>query len=233
MTTTWPRYRNIESDDCGQCSYSPYQHSCGGQQALDQYRGGHGGLGGYPSDTYPRPGHPCCQVEVDGGHREQYLQQQQQLPVKYSKSEKRERREREREQRDREQKDRDKEHRREQRDRERQQQALVADQQHHQQQQQQQQQQLAHQSQQQQHLSEQALVPDCVDCAAAAAASQSVAVTGSGQAPGSSSLKVSSSGQTQALTEAMQVDVGPYSQRGGPPEGVMSGRGEYFDRKYG
>ena len=229
MTTTWPRYRNIESDDCGQCSYSPYQHSCGGQQALDQYRGGHGGLGGYPSDTYPRPGHPCCQVEVDGGHREQYLQQQQQLPVKSSKSEKRERREREREQRDREQKDRDKEHRREQRDRERQQQALVADQQHHQQQQQQ----LAHQPQQQQHLSEQALVPDCVDCAAAAAASQSVAVTGSGQAPGSSSLKVSSSGQTQALTEAMQVDVGPYSQRGGPPEGVMSGRGGYFDRKYG
>ena len=197
MTTTWPRYRNIESDDCGQCSYSQYQHSCGGQQqAL--------GHGGYPSDTYPRQGPQCCQVEVtrghQGHHQDQYPQhQQQQLPNKSSKSEKRERREREREHREREHRDREKEQRREQRERERQQQ-----------QQQQQHTQPAEQQHHQQQPSE-PLVPDCVDCAAAAAAThQSLPVNGSGPPAATSSNN-------------MQVDMGPYSQRA--PEPGYQGQG--------
>ena len=81
MTTTWPRYRNIEPDDCAPCNYSTYHQE-------------------YPSETYPRPGH-CCQLDQQ--------EQAPVLPHK-SKSAKREQREREREREHRE-RERDKDHR--------------------------------------------------------------------------------------------------------------------------
>ena len=195
MTTTWPRYRNIESDDCGQCSYSQYQpHSCGTghQQPLGQP----GGHGGYPSDTYPRQGPQCCQVEVTRGHQGHHQEQynhHQQLPSKSSKSEKRERREREREHREREHRDREKEQRREQRERERQQQQQTAEQQHH---------------QQQQQPPSEPLVPDCVDCAAAAAATHQ-------------SLPVTNGSGPPVVSSNMQVDMGPYR---GAPEASYQGQ---------